>query len=132
MQAVPTGVVVGPDGYYYVSQLTGFPFPIGGAKIFRVNPRTGVVHDVRVRLHNAMDLAFGPDGTLYVLEIDHDSLFPPAGPSTGALRGPARRRRQRIEVPRASSSSRAASRSPAARRWSSPTTPARPAWASCG
>jgi hypothetical protein len=86
MQAVPTGVVVGPDGFYYVSQLTGFPFPIGGAKIFRVNPRTGAATTYASGFTNAMDLAVGPDGTLYVLEIDHDSLFPPAGPSTeGAL-----------------------------------------------
>jgi hypothetical protein len=86
MQAVPTGVVVGPDGFYYVSQLTGFPFPIGGAKIFRVNPRTGAYTTYASGFTNAMDLAFGRDGTLYVLEIDHDSLFAPAGPSTdGAL-----------------------------------------------
>ena len=86
MQAVPTGVVVGPDGYYYVSQLTGFPFPIGGARIFRVNPWTGKSTTYASGFTNAMDLDFGPDGTLYVLEIDHDSLFPPAGPSTeGAL-----------------------------------------------
>jgi DNA-binding beta-propeller fold protein YncE len=86
MQAVPTGVVKGPDGFYYVSQLTGFPFPIGGAKIFRVNPRTGSYTTYASGFTNAMDLAFGPDGTLYVLEIDHDSLFGPVGPSTeGAL-----------------------------------------------
>jgi hypothetical protein len=86
MQTVPTGVVKGPHGFYYVSQLTGFPFPIGGAKIFRVNPRTGAYTTYAGGLMNAMDLAFGPDGTLYVLEIDHDSLFPPVGPSTeGAL-----------------------------------------------
>jgi hypothetical protein len=29
MQAVPTGIVEGPDGAYYMSQLTGFPFPDG-------------------------------------------------------------------------------------------------------
>ena len=40
MQAVPTSVEVGPDGQYYVSQLTGFPFPVGGANVYRVNPRT--------------------------------------------------------------------------------------------
>ena len=39
MQAVPTGVVRGPDGAIYVSQLTGFPFPIGGARIFRIDPQ---------------------------------------------------------------------------------------------
>ena len=41
MNAVPTGVVKGPDGAYYMSQLTGFPFPVGGAKVFRVDPATG-------------------------------------------------------------------------------------------
>jgi hypothetical protein len=38
MQAVPTSVVKGPDGAYYVGQLTGFPFPVGGANVFRVVP----------------------------------------------------------------------------------------------
>ena len=33
MQAVPTSVEKGRDGWYYVSQLTGFPFPVGGASI---------------------------------------------------------------------------------------------------
>jgi len=86
MQAVPTSVVRGPDGAYYVGQLTGFPFPTGGAKVFRINPRTGAATTYASGFTNAMDLAFGRDGTLYVLEIDHDSLFPPAGPSTdGAI-----------------------------------------------
>jgi hypothetical protein len=29
MDAVPTSVALGPDGTLYVSQLTGFPFPVG-------------------------------------------------------------------------------------------------------
>ena len=36
VQAVPTSVVVGPDGAYYVGQLTGAPFPVGGASVWRV------------------------------------------------------------------------------------------------
>jgi DNA-binding beta-propeller fold protein YncE len=75
MQAVPTGVVVGPDGAYYMSQLTGFPFPIGGAKVFRIDPRSGAVTTYASGFTMAMDLAFGRDGTLYVLEIDSDSLL---------------------------------------------------------
>lgn len=38
MDAVPTSVTVGPDGAHYVSQLTGFPFPVGGSSIWRVVP----------------------------------------------------------------------------------------------
>ena len=75
MNAVPTGVVKGPDGAYYMSQLTGFPFPVGGAKVFRVDPRTGAYTTYAAGFTNAMDLDFGRDGTLYVLEIDNDSLL---------------------------------------------------------
>jgi hypothetical protein len=84
MNAVPTGVVGGPDGAYYVSQLTGFPFPVGGANVFRVDPSTGAYTIYARGFTNAMDLAFGRDGTLYVLEIDHDSLLNPAS-KEGAL-----------------------------------------------
>jgi hypothetical protein len=38
MQAVPTSVVKGPDGAFYVGQLTGFPFPVGAANVWRVVP----------------------------------------------------------------------------------------------
>ena len=84
MQAVPTGVVKGPDGFYYVSQLTGFPFPPGGASVFRVDPRTGEYTTFASGFTNIMDLDFGPDGTLYVLEIDTDSLVP-EGTTDGGL-----------------------------------------------
>jgi hypothetical protein len=85
MQAVPTGVVRGPDGFYYVSQLTGFPFPVGGAKVFRVNPHTGAYTTYASGFTMIMDLDFGDDGTLYVLELDSDNILP-TGPSTdGAI-----------------------------------------------
>ncbi|HEX8133033.1 MAG TPA: ScyD/ScyE family protein [Actinomycetes bacterium] len=83
MQAVPTSVVKGPDGKYYVSQLTGFPFPPGAANVYRVNPRTGAVSVFASGFTNIMDLAFGRNGTLYVLEIDHDGLL--GGSTDGAL-----------------------------------------------
>ncbi len=83
MQAVPTSVVKGPDGALYVSQLTGFPFPAGGAKVFRIDPRTGKKSEYATGFTNIIDLDFGRDGTLYVLEIDADSLL--GGSNDGAL-----------------------------------------------
>jgi hypothetical protein len=82
MQPVPTAVVVGPDGAYYVSQLTGFPFPPGLARIYRVVPghKPKVVAD---GLTNVTDLAFGPNGSLYVVEIAKNGLL--SGDTTGAL-----------------------------------------------
>jgi hypothetical protein len=73
MDAVPTSVVKGPDGAYYVGQLTGFPFPVGGARVFRVVPG----QDPTVYASgftNIIDIAFGPSGNLFVLEIAHNSL----------------------------------------------------------
>lgn len=68
MDAVPTAVEVGPDMAYYVSQLTGFPFPPGGASIFRVEP--GSDPEVYVTgFSSILDLAFDGDGNLYVLEM---------------------------------------------------------------
>jgi len=86
VQAVPTGVVKGPHGDYFMSQLTGFPFPVGAANVFRVDRRTGEAEVFASGFTNIMDLAFDKHGTLWVLEIDHDSLFGPVGPSTdGAI-----------------------------------------------
>ncbi len=39
MQAVPNSVVQGPDGAWYVGQLTGFPFPVGGREGLPGRPR---------------------------------------------------------------------------------------------
>jgi sugar lactone lactonase YvrE len=76
MQAVPTNVVRGPDGAFYVSQLTGFPFPPGGALVYRVVPGTPpqVYAD---GFTNIIDLEFDSTGNLYVLEIDADGLRGP-------------------------------------------------------
>lgn len=81
MDSVPTAVEMGPDGAYYVSELTGFPFPVGGANIYRVVP--GEEPEVYLTgFTNVLDLAFGPDGSLFVLEMAKDSLLadpPPVG-----------------------------------------------------
>lgn len=72
--AVPTSVVRGPDGAYYISQLTGFPFEAGDANIWRVVP--GQAPTVYASgLTNLTDLAFGPDGSLYAVEISTAGLL---------------------------------------------------------
>jgi hypothetical protein len=76
MQAVPTSVVRGPDGAFYVSQLTGFPFPQGAARIFRVVP--GAAPQIYAEgFTNIIDLEFDAAGNLYVLEIDTNGLLAP-------------------------------------------------------
>lgn len=72
-QAVPTDVVKGPDGAYYVSQLTGFPFAPGVAKIFRVVP--GEAPTVYADgLTNVTSLAW-KGSTLYAVQISNLGLF---------------------------------------------------------
>ena len=82
LQAVPTNVVVGPDGALYVSQLTGFPFIPGAANVYRVEK--GSAPEVYAAgLTNVTDLAFDRHGNLYVVEIAANGLG--SGDPTGAL-----------------------------------------------
>src|SRR5262249_33990930 len=60
--AVPTCVARGPDGAYYVGELTGVPFAAGAANIYRVVPGQApqIVH---TGFKTIIDLDFGPDGS---------------------------------------------------------------------
>jgi hypothetical protein len=82
-QAVATSVVVGPDGAYYVGELKGFPGPTGESRIWRIeagtrhatcgsSPACTVVAD---GFTSIVDLNIGPDGTIYVTEIDEASFL---------------------------------------------------------
>lgn len=82
MDAVPSDVVRGPDGAWYVSQLVGFPFEKGSSTIWRVMPGEAP-EPYATGLTNVTSLAFAEDGTLYAVELAADGLL--AGP-TGALR----------------------------------------------
>jgi hypothetical protein len=74
IQVVPSSVVKGPDGAYYVSQFTGFPFPEGKAKIYRVDTdgTTTVYADGFTHL---TDLEFDSAGNLYALQYANQSAW---------------------------------------------------------
>jgi glucose/arabinose dehydrogenase len=72
--AVPTAVAVGPDGAYYVAELSGVPFAAGAANIYRVVP--GQAPTVAWSgFTTVIDIAFDPDGSLYVLEHSTGPVF---------------------------------------------------------
>ncbi len=94
-EAVPTSVAVGPDGYWYVGELKGFPFTPGASRIWRIAPWA---RDVQCDASAPTDacqvwvdgltsitgLDFGPDGTLYVVEISKFGVLG-IGPNNGGL-----------------------------------------------
>jgi sugar lactone lactonase YvrE len=72
--SVPTAVAVGPDKAYYVGELTGLPFCAGFANVYRVVPG----HAPTVfcgGFTTIIDLAFGPDGSLYVAQHSNGPVF---------------------------------------------------------
>lgn len=74
VQAVPTGLALGPDGALYVATFTGVPYPPGRAVVYRV---AGAGGDAAVSVYAegfsaATGLAFAPDGSLLVTEYSTD------------------------------------------------------------
>lgn len=72
--SVPTEAALGPDGAYYVSELSGVPFALGAANVWRVVPGAPPVIAYS-GFTTAIDLTFGPDGSLYVLEHSTGPVF---------------------------------------------------------
>ncbi len=99
VQPVPTSVAIGPDRAYYVGELTGATaegsLPIGLSRVWRIEPgaRNVVCPSVDCSLFldgltSVIDVEFGPDGKLYVVEYDRGSwlaAFVPALSIGGAI-----------------------------------------------
>ena len=92
-QPVPTSVVIGPDGYYYVGELKGFPAPTGASNIWKIAPDAsgamcGASSDCMKLFSGGftsiVDMTFGPDGNLYVAELDSLTWFAVEVLQTGA------------------------------------------------
>lgn len=87
-EAVATSVTVGPDGYYYVGELRGFPGTPGTSQIWRIapdsvdavcdpdEPDTGPCQRHADGFTSVTDLAAAPDGSLYVIELVAEGWFP--------------------------------------------------------
>jgi hypothetical protein len=83
MEAVPTDIAQGPDGAWYVSELSGFPFELGSSRIWRLDDTNGdadAMDDGEMTIAytgftNLVGLAFGSEGDLYVLSIAKEGLL---------------------------------------------------------
>lgn len=90
VQPVPTAVDVGPDGDYYVAELNGTPPDpfvdasdiVGTARVWRIDAGARNVtcpsaecEVVFEGLTSVVDAEFGPDGRLYVVEMDANGWF---------------------------------------------------------
>jgi hypothetical protein len=81
-QAVPTSIAVDRRGYIYVGELRGFPAPTNESSIWRISPNASgalcgqspdCVEVFDGGFTSIIDLAIGPDGWLYVAELDEAS-----------------------------------------------------------
>jgi hypothetical protein len=94
-EAVATSVAVGPDGAYYMGELKGFPGAVNVSRVWRIEP--GTLHAqcgvspacsvVASGFTSIVDLAFGPNGMLYVTEYDEASWMAVEFGIPGAMKG---------------------------------------------
>lgn len=68
VESVPTTVVIGPDGAYYVGELTGGPFPLGHAVVWRIT-QDGQISQYATGFTNISAIDFDSKGNLYVMEM---------------------------------------------------------------
>lgn len=73
---VPTGLAAAPQGGVYVGYLTAVPFPDGASRVDHI-AADGTVTEVWSGLTTVTDVAVGPDGTLYAVEMSTGNLQEP-------------------------------------------------------
>lgn len=83
-QSVPTSIAMGPDGYFYVGELKGFPAPAGASGVWKIAPdaswaecgsSTDCVKVFDGGFTSIIDMAFDENGSLYIAELDENSWF---------------------------------------------------------
>ena len=106
-QSVPTALALDGKGSLYAAEFTGFPFPAGGASVFRLDPGAAKPFTFAGGFTTITGLTFGPNGNLYVLDETTNGLGPNAGPAQLFQVDPSRRafpprhppRRHRLHQP---------------------------------
>lgn len=73
LDPVPTGVAANPAGGVFVALLSGGPFPVGAAKIQAI-AEDGTVTDAAGGLTMCTDVAIGPDGHMYAVQLSLNFL----------------------------------------------------------
>jgi hypothetical protein len=74
VDSAPTSIVRDREGAYFVGELTGVPFPVGGARVWKLSPgKSGEL--VSDGFTNILDLAIDRKGRLLVLEMAQNGLL---------------------------------------------------------
>jgi hypothetical protein len=87
IERVPTSVAIGPDGAFYIGELTGNGAPLGSARVYRITPgnEPEIFADGFTQI---IGLDFDNSGNLYVLEYSvNPGASDPIGAPDAALRG---------------------------------------------
>ena len=82
---VPTSIVVGPDGAYYIGHLNGFPLEVNGSSVYRMEKGGTPVPFIARKFTFIVAMAFDPAGNLYVLQ--HTTGILPNGKISSAAPG---------------------------------------------
>jgi plastocyanin/sugar lactone lactonase YvrE len=72
----PTAITLDAGGTIYVGYLSGVPYPDGAARVVAIGD-DGAIEEVWTGLTTVTGLAFGPDGTLYALEMSTGNTAEP-------------------------------------------------------
>jgi hypothetical protein len=72
LQSVPTGITVGPNGDVFFGEYTGFPYPEGQARIFRLG-ENGEPEVYAEGFTHITDLTFDKEGNLLVLQFSDEA-----------------------------------------------------------